>query len=200
MPPERGLYLTPRHNVPRRLSPEAALPLGHLVIPAQAGIQPPRHSGAGRNPTPRHSGAGRNPVVCSIHSRTAGMTTETTTNAPSGKTCYSFTTVSPFSSAACSRRRSTTSAACSRRRSTTYIPVGVHPCRRGFRPSPACSRQARKLRFNQSLLKKAAYPPSALMFVIRARRMASPSALPVSPFSCSSAASTRFAAASACLK
>ena len=38
----------------------------------------------------------------------------------------------PFldSSAACSRRRSTTSAACSRRGSTTCIHAGVHPCRR----------------------------------------------------------------------
>ena len=58
----------------------------------------------------------------------------------------------------------------------------------------------RAIRQNLPSLKKAAYPPSALIFVIRARRMTSPSALPVSPFSCNSAVSTRFAAASAYLK
>ena len=85
---------------------------------------------------PRHSGAGRNPVVYITHSRSAGMTTDTTTQRAirQNLSTLHLPVRPPRPSVpdlpAAGRRGSTTSAACSRRRSTTYIPVGVHPCRR----------------------------------------------------------------------
>ena len=99
---------------------EQAAETGERRLPAAgksgtSGREHPQSPGKSRNPPSRHSGAGRNPVVYCIHSRIAGMTiTGRQPNAPSTKTCHSFTTAPPPSSAACSRRGS-----------TTYIPVGV---------------------------------------------------------------------------
>ena len=66
--------------------------------PAQAGLQPLRHSGEGRNP-----------VVSIIHSRKAGMTKRVTSAGREKSQSVSHPD-SAFldSSAACSRRRSTT--------------------------------------------------------------------------------------------
>ena len=72
-----------------------------------------------RKPKPkrnRHSGAGRNPVVLTSHSRRAGMTTQCAEQSKPGKVGARPTS-----------RQRLSSAACSRRRSTTYVPVGVDP-------------------------------------------------------------------------